>query len=130
MKPYPGKCRICKCDLLLKIDDWYDVERDSHKLLGMAACNTCFDFRRRRIRMEEHIRKLAHFLSLDQNNSPKRTLAVESLGLVAKRFSSWCADVLRRKHTANSGRLAARLEEEPQNWFRILGDFENEANES
>jgi len=121
-----AKCRICKCELRLQIDDDYDPEFDSAKLIPMATCNRCFDLRARLRKIEDSIRILCHSLSFPITDE-RRARAYELLRKLSNQFSQWCSDMLNRQHMADSGSLATRLMKEPSNWWKALRKFESEA---
>ncbi len=130
MKLYLGKCRICRAELRLEIDEDYDASHDPNKLIPMATCNRCFDLRRRQMRMEEHIKMLCHFLATSDPNDAKRGQVVEAVNRVAKRFSIWCSDVLNRQHAESVEVLTSELISSPKGWWLHLRHFEERTNEA
>lgn len=129
MKQFPAKCKICKIDLTLSIADDYPAEKDPRNLIPMATCNRCFDLRERRIKIETGIKRICYRLELGSLESSDRAKLGDSLKMLAKKYSEWCADILRRQHAANVGYLASALIESPTQWFNHLKDFETAASQ-
>lgn len=126
MKSIPGKCQICGTGLLLKIADDYPGG-DPMKLVSMATCNRCYDLRDRRIKIEGNIKRICHRLSLGKLDDGEKGRLLEMLKVLARKFSIWCADMLRRQHAANVGYLETVLIDHPEHWYRSLLDFEEAA---
>ena len=88
-------CKFCKIPITLEIADNYSPEFDPHKLIPMAACNSCADARVQRHAIEGKIgRVCAHYqmLSVTQRTEKRESTAMALTKLTqdyATMISKW-----------------------------------------
>jgi hypothetical protein len=134
-KRLAATCKICGTPGVARFDSEYAALRDPLKLLLMFCCNECFDLRERRIKIETMLKRICHQLAFEKTDGAKplddktRAALHDSISLYAKRFSIWCADMLRRPHSANAGYLVEAIIQKPSDWYSHLRDFETAVNQ-
>jgi len=84
---YERHCKFCGVPLRLDVDDDYAALGDPHKLIPLASCDRCADFRVKRRMLFERIASAVRLMCLmsSQDNQGKE-LAQDAIRMLLKRW--------------------------------------------
>lgn len=113
------KCKICKKDLVVQIDNDYFGPLDN--LLAMATCNRCYDLREKHLKATANIESGCNFLVQHPEASEKE------LEKARKHLEKWTkeyADAIRQFNHSDklvwSEDFAQNLMQQPDKWYEQL----------
>ncbi len=122
------KCKICKKDLVVQVDNDYFGTLDT--LLAMATCNPCYDLRQKHRKATENIESACLWLT-QHPNAPK-----EKLDVARKQLEKWTKQyaeaVMAFNHSNTliwSEEFAQNLMNNPDKWYEQLRFYRNAVRE-
>lgn len=114
-----AKCKFCKKELTLSIDDSYDGIGDPMKLLPMATCNTCADLKERQRRIVDRLGTVAAQIIADSKNTKISELRTR-LDLNLKDYLRFVAEWLRVPYVEYDEVLTDEAMAKPQDLSRVI----------
>lgn len=80
------KCKFCRANLKLDVDDDYMAQNDVFKLIPLAACNHCAGLRERRRVLHEHFVHICSALIGTRPDADTLTRVRASLEVATKKY--------------------------------------------
>ena len=114
-----AKCKICKKDLVVQVDDGYTGPLDG--LLAMATCNRCYDLRDKREKATENIKNACLWLTQHPEASKEK---LEQARIKLEKWTRDYAEVMMAYNNSTtlvwSPEFAQNLMQQPDKWYEQL----------
>lgn len=127
-RPVQTKCKICKKDLVVQIDD--DYFGNLEPLLAMATCNHCYDLRDKHLRATKNIQNLCTWLvQHPKANHDARKEVQNEMEHWTKEYAQAIQQFNHASKVVWSTDFAQILMDKPENWYEALRVYRQQVRE-
>lgn len=117
-------CKFCKDPITIEIDDGYAELGDPLKLIRLAACNRCADFRVARSKYHDFFANICiEIANARRDNSPRLAHLHTIVTDASRRYAQAVCAFLRSRTLHWNEDLGTAIFNSPDKWPKLLADY-------